>query len=52
MPRDSIIKMRDDIYYVFCEGEILFKTFSEKATIARVHQLEYFDLLKESMNPY
>ena len=52
MPRYSIIKMRDDMYYVFSEGEILFKTFSEKAAIAKVHQLEYFDLLKESMTPY
>jgi len=52
MPRYSIIKMRDDMYYIFSEGEILFKTFSEKAAIAKVNQLEYFDFLKETMTPY
>jgi len=44
--------MRDDMYYIFSEGEILFKTFSEKAAIAKVNQLEYFNFLKETMTPY
>jgi len=52
MPRYSIIKMRDDMYYIFCEGKVLFKTFSEKSAIAKVNQLDYFDLMKELMTPY
>jgi len=52
MPIYSIIKLRDDMYYIFCEGEVLFKTFSEESAIAKVHQLEYHDLLKELMTPY
>lgn len=52
MPRYVIFEMRKDLYYVYCEGEVLFKTNSKESAIEKVDQLEYIDFLRESMNPF
>jgi hypothetical protein len=51
MPRYVIIEIKE-MYYVFSEGEILFKSHSVEACKKKVEALEYFDLLKETMTPY
>ena len=49
MPRYSIFEMRKDLYYVYCEGEVIFKTNSKELAIAKVNQLESIDLMCEMM---
>ena len=52
MPRYVIFEMRKDLYYVYSEGEVLFKTNSKELAIAKVNQLESIDLMHEMMTTY
>ena len=49
MPKYSIIELRKDLYYIYEDGEIVFKTNSKEYAVEKVNQLEFIDLLKETM---
>ena len=52
MPRYTIFEMRKDMYFIYCGGEIIFKTNSKELAIAKVNQLESIDLMYEMMTIY
>ena len=52
MPKYIIVEVRKDLFYVYYEREIIFKSHSLEACKNRVDALECYELLKECMSYY